>query len=272
MSDAITMTLRQRLDERVELDGVTPDRLASLDEREIASLPVRVGRREVRLGELFDVRGGRSARVRVAGDLHQVDGLGAATSAGEMIVEGDVGDRLAAGMTGGWIDTRGSAGDAAGLAMAGGALRIVGNAGERVGAGAPGASRGMAGGEIVVNGNVGGGAAARLRRGLVVVTGTAGTDAGRAMNAGTFVAFGAVAAPSGRGSKRGSIVALDAIEIPETYTYACTFQPTYIRLLLTYLRRRYGVAVDDDALNGRFLRYCGDAATVGKGEILQLLR
>lgn len=272
MSDAVTIALRADLDERVELEGVTPDRLVSLDEREIASLRVRIGRRDAQLGQLFDVRGGRSPRLRVTGSLQRVDGLGAGTSAGEMIVEGDVGHRLGARMSGGWIDVRGSAGDAAGLAMSGGALRIVGNAGRRLGAGEPGASRGMTGGEIVVNGDAGDDAAARLRRGLVVVTGGVGADAGRAMIAGTVVAFGAVAAPAGRGSKRGSFVAFDSIEIPETYRYACTFQPAYVRLLLTYLRRRYGVAVPDEALNGRFHRYCGDAGTVGKGEILQLVR
>jgi formylmethanofuran dehydrogenase subunit C len=272
MSDAVTLTLHHDPGERVDAEHLVPDRLASLDERDIATLPIRVGRRAVQLGELFDVRGGRAARVRVTGNLQHVDGLGAGMSAGEMVVEGNVGDRLGAGMSGGWIDVRGSAGDAAGLAMSGGALRIVGNAGARLGAGEPGASRGMTGGEIVVNGDTGPAAAARLRRGLVVVTGTAGAEAGRAMIAGTLVAFGAVAAPAGRGSKRGSIVAFDAIEIPETYRYACTFQPTYIRLLLTYLRRRYGVAVEDDALNGRFHRYCGDAGTVGKGEILELVR
>ena len=69
-----------------------------------------------------------------------------------------------------------------------------------------------------------------------------------------------------------SIVALDGIEIPETYRYACTYQPAYLRLLFTYLRRRYGIAVEDDALNGRYERYCGDAGTVGKGEILRLVR
>lgn len=272
MSDVVTIALRAEPAERVELDGVTADRLAGLDEREIASLSVRVGRSRAQLGDLFDVRGGRSARVRVMGALQLVDGLGAGTSAGEMIVEGEVGHRLGAGMRGGWIDVRGSAGDAAGLAMSGGALRIVGNAGARVGAGEPGASRGMTGGEIVVNGDAGDEAAARLRRGLVLITGAAGADAGRAMIAGTLVAFGAIAGPAGRGSKRGSIVALDAIEIPETYRYACTYQPAYLRLLYTYLRRRYGIAVEDEALNGRYERHCGDAGTVGKGEILRLVR
>jgi hypothetical protein len=43
-----------------------------------------------------------------------------------------------------------------------------------------------------------------------------------------------------------------------------------VRLLLTYLRRRYGLSGGDDALDRRFRRYCGDAGEPGKGEILVL--
>jgi formylmethanofuran dehydrogenase subunit C len=272
VTEVVTLTMRDGIAESADVDGITPDRVSSLAEHEIAALPVRIGRREAQVGDIFTVRGGRAARMRVAGDLRRVNGLAAGTNHGEMIVEGDVGGRVAAGMRAGWIDVRGNAGDDAGMAMQGGALRIVGNAGDRVGATLPGASRGMAGGEIIVNGDAGADAAARTRRGLIVVTGAVGRQAGRAMIAGTLVAFGSVAGPAGRGSKRGSIVAFADIDIPATYRYACTYQPPHLRLLLTYLRRRYGISVDDDALNGRFERYCGDAATVGKGEILRLVR
>jgi formylmethanofuran dehydrogenase subunit C len=272
VSDAVTFTIRDGIAEVAELDGITPGRVSSLGEQEIAALPIRVGRRDAQVGDLFVVRGGRTSRMRIEGDLRRIDGLGAGTTGGEIRVDGDVGRRLADGMSGGWIDVRGNAGDEAGVAMQGGALRIIGNAGDRVGAPRPGASKGMTGGEIVVNGDAGSEAAARIRRGLLVVTGAVGARAGRAMIAGTLVAFGRIAGAAGRGSKRGSIVAFDDIEVPETYRYACTYQPTYVRLLLTYLRRRYGISVDDAALNGRFERYCGDAGTVGKGEILSLVR
>ena len=271
MSDVVSLRLRAPMAERIELDGVTPDRLAILDEAAIASLPIWIGRRTEKLGDVFDVQGGHAPRVRVEGDLRLVDGLAAGTASGEMLIDGPVGRRVAAGMTGGWIDVRGDAGDDAGLAMSGGALRIVGNAGDRVGGVSAGASKGMSGGEIVVNGTAGSDAGARMRRGLLVVTGDVGDEAARATIAGTLVAFGRVGAHPGRGSKRGSIVALGGLDVPETYQYACTYQPVYIRLLLTYLRRRYGLSVEDAALNGRFRRYCGDAGGIGKAEILQLV-
>ena len=272
MSEIVTLVGRGSIAERVELDGVTADRLASLSAAEISGLPAWIGGRDAHLGDVFDVRGERSARVRIEGDLQHVDGLGAGMAGGEMIVEGRLGRRVGAGMSGGWIDVRGNVGDDAGAAMSGGALRIVGNAGDRVGAAEPGASRGMTGGEVIVNGSAGLEAAARARRGLVVIAGDAGDDGGRAMIAGTLVVFGRTGAHPGRGSKRGSIVALGPVDIPSTYRYACTYQPGYVRLLLTYLRRRYGLDAGDDALNGRYSRYCGDAGDIGKGEILSLTR
>jgi formylmethanofuran dehydrogenase subunit C len=272
MSDVVVLTFRGFADGPIEVDGLTADRFAALNEQEIAALPVWAGSRRLRLGDLFAVKGGRAADVRVEGDLGNVDGIAAGMSGGQMIVEGHVGSRLAAEMRGGWVDVRGDAGDDAGVGMAGGALRITGNAGNRVGAGGAGASKGMSGGEIIVSGSAGGEVAARLRRGLVVVGGDVAADPARAVVAGTLMVFGRTGPRAGRGSKRGSIVAIGGIDIPATYTYACTYQPPHVRFTLTYLRRRYGLSIDDEALNGRYHRHCGDAGDVGKGEILELVR
>jgi formylmethanofuran dehydrogenase subunit C len=130
----------------------------------------------------------------------------------------------------------------------------------------------MTGGEIVVNGSVGPEAGARARRALVAVAGDAGDHAGRAMIAGTLIVFGRVGRHAGRGSKRGSIVAVGGVEVPATYRYACTYHPPHVRLLVTYLRRRYGLSGADAALDHRFQRFCGDAGDPGKGEILVLER
>ncbi|MBA3760002.1 MAG: formylmethanofuran dehydrogenase subunit C, partial [Gemmatimonadales bacterium] len=48
----------------------------------------------------------------------------------------------------------------------------------------------------------------------------------------------------------------------------CTFQPAYLRLLLTRLRSSYGLPVRPRHLNGLYRRYSGDMAELGKGEIL----
>jgi formylmethanofuran dehydrogenase subunit C len=269
MADAVRLTLRTAIDQPIEIDGLTPDRTAALSERDIAALPVLAGSRRASLGDFFTVQGAHSDRIQLEGELRNVDGLGAGSAGGEMLVDGSVGRRVGAGMRGGWIDVRGDAGDEAGLGMHGGALRITGDAGDRLGAAPAGASRGMTGGEIVVNRSAGAEAGARARRGLIAVGGNVGAEAARAIIAGTLVVFGGVGENPGRGSKRGSIVALGEIDVPSTYAYACTYQPVYVRMLLTYLHRRYGLDSPHGVLDGPYARYCGDAGTPGKGEILK---
>jgi formylmethanofuran dehydrogenase subunit C len=272
MSDVISLALRDGEHRAIELDGVTPDGMASLSEQAIAALPIRVDGRAAQLGEAFRVSGSGVTRVRIEGDLRGCHGVGAGTRGGELLVIGDVGRRVAAAMSGGAVTIRGNAGDEAGLAMSGGVLRVTGNAGHRAAAAIAGASKGMTGGELIVEGDVGDDAGARLRRGLVVIGGSTGRGAGRSMIAGTVVVFHRVGAQAAEGSKRGSLVALGPVDIPSTYTYACTYEPGFIRLLMTYLSRRHGLAIPPGALDGSYRRYCGDAAGIGKGEILELLR
>jgi len=268
----VSLVLRGPLESSVEVDGLTADRFATLNALEIAELPVWIGSRGARLGDFFDVRGERSASVRVEGDAHDlahVDGLGAGMAGGELTIDGGAGHRVGAGMSGGRVHVRGNAGDEAGLAMSGGVLRIGGNVGDRAGAGVAGASRGMTGGELLVDGSAGAEAAAHLRRGLVVVGGDVGAHAARTMIAGTLIVFGDVASPVARANKRGTVIAARHVNVPPTYRYACTFEPPHVRLTMTYLRRRHGLAIDSRLVEGRYHRYCGDAGRPGKGEILQ---
>jgi formylmethanofuran dehydrogenase subunit C len=271
MSDEVALILREGHYRAVELDGVTPDRVAALAEPAITALPIRVDGRTAVLGELFRVSGSGVARLRLEGDLRCCHGVGAGTRAGDLVVVGSVGDRAGAEMSGGTILVQGSAGDEAGLAMSGGTLRVTGDAGHRVAAAMAGASKGMTGGELIVGGSVGDDVAARVRRGLVVVGGDTGRGPGRSMIAGTLVVMGRCGSDAVHGNKRGSLVALGPVEVPATYAYACTYEPGFIRLLMTHLSRRHGLSIPRGALDGSYRRYCGDAVGIGKGEILQLV-
>jgi formylmethanofuran dehydrogenase subunit C len=271
VSETVTLTLRVSFEGSLDVDGLTADRCAALAEREIASLPAWLGRRRASVGDFFDVKGERSTRLRIEGALSRVDGIGSGAADGELLIDGDAGRRVGAAMTGGAIEVRGSAGDEAGLAMAGGMLRISGSVGDRVGAASPGASKGMTGGEILVGGSAGAEAAARMRRGLIVVSGDVGAFAARDVIAGTLIVFGRTGTAPGRGNKRGSIIAVDRIPVPDTYRYACTFEPPHVRLTMVYLRRRYGLRIEDRTVHGRYRRYCGDAGHPGRGEILELV-
>jgi formylmethanofuran dehydrogenase subunit C len=89
------------------------------------------------------------------------------------------------------------------------------------------------------------------------------------MIAGTVVVCGASGPDAGRWTKRGSLIALGGVAPPATFRYACTYRPPHVRLLLRYLRARYDVPVSDRHIDGRYERYSGDMAELGKGEILQ---
>jgi formylmethanofuran dehydrogenase subunit C len=271
MSLVIELTLRAPVRATIDVTGLTPDRLATLSEREIAELPAFEGRSRARVGDFFAVRGGNAAAVRIVGDLSKIDGLAEAMAGGELIIVGDAGRRVAARMSAGMVKVVGSVGDAAGASMSGGTLRVAGHAGDRVGAAAAGASKGMSGGEIVVEGSVGSDAAARARRGLVVIGGDAGGHAGRAMIAGTVIVFGRTGDHAGSGNKRGSIVSIGGIRLPATYRYACTYRPPHLQLTMTYLRRRHGLQIPEAVVAGLYRRYCGDAGDPGRGEILEWL-
>ena len=272
MSDRVTLTLRASLDESIEADTIVPNAFASLGEAEIGALPVWAGRARRVLGDYFDVRGGRSATVRIVGDVRRANGIATGMAAGDLVIDGDAGSRLAAGMSGGLVDVIGSAGDSAGVAMSGGSLRIRRDAGARVGAGLDGASRGMTGGEIVVGGSVGAHAGARMRRGLLFVGGDAGELAARAIIAGTVIVIGRVGPTPAFANKRGSLVVAGGVDVPVTYRHACDYEPPHVRLALTYLARRYELSLGVGLVAGRYRRHCGDANTVGKGEILEWIR
>ncbi|HYK82056.1 MAG TPA: formylmethanofuran dehydrogenase subunit C [Gemmatimonadales bacterium] len=250
MSDAVELSLTQAPSHALVASCITADRFAALDTKAIAALPVLHGGRPAQLGDFWRVRGGRAGTLRLEGDLDRVEGIGTAMTGGEILIAGNAGRDLGVALAGGRIEVRGSAGDNAGGAR-------------------PGAARGMTGGEIVIRRSAGEGVGARMRRGLVVVVGDAGVGAARGMIAGTAL-LGARAGPgAGRFLKRGSIIAFGPLERPATFRYACTYQPPHVPLLLRYLRRRYGLEIAESYITGRYARYAGDMAELGKGEILQ---
>ena len=269
MSDTVTLTLRAPIVELIEAECIAADRFAALGENEIAQLSVFVGRQQQKLGDWFDVRGGHSSRVRVVGDVRRVAGIGCGMSSGDLVIDGNVGSRLGAAMSGGTVEVHGSVSDDAGLDMSGGSIHIHGDAGDRAAAAGPGAARGMTGGEIVIRGSVGADAGARMRRGLLVVGGDTGDRSARAMIAGTMIVLGDTGAEPATSSKRGTLVVGGNVDVPATYRYACTFASPHVRLVLTHVVRRYGIPVEARFLEQPYRRFCGDASTIGRGEILQ---
>ena len=239
------------LKQRADFAEVLAESWTTLPAAEMARRPVYLERDgQVQLGELFDLSGDPDGRIRFSGEMESVDRLGAGLSQGEVIVEGNLGRE-------------------AGLAMAGGSLDLTGNTGSRAGAAPLGFKRGMTGGELIVRGSAGPEAGAAMRRGLLVILKSAGERTGLGMIAGSIVIFGAAGRDTGLWSKRGTVLALGKITPPATYSYACTYQPIVLRLMLNRLSVKYGLPVPRKHFTGLYRRYSGDMAELGKGEILE---
>jgi formylmethanofuran dehydrogenase subunit C len=251
VNDGLVARLKSPLRQGADFSEVMANSWTSVSAKVMAERPVYLERDgAVALGDLFEITGSPEGRIRFEGDLDSADRLGAGLSGGQVIVEGNVGKE-------------------AGLAMSGGALLIKGDAGQRAGAAPLGFKRGMTGGELIIQGSAGSEAGAAMRRGLLVIVRDAGERTGLGMIAGNVIVFGTAGLDTGLWSKRGSVVALGRITPPATYAYACTYQPIHLRLMLTRLRIRYGLAVHRRHLTGLYRRYSGDLAESGKGEILE---
>ncbi len=266
----ITLTFRGTGGSRIPIDAdsLTPDLFRDREEAEIAKLPVHHGNVAGCVGDFFTVRGGRSNEAVIEGDLARVKGIGAAMSGGTLRIEGNVGMHVGAGMSGGRIEVRGDAEDWAGAEMTGGLLWIRGNAGNRAGSAYRGSRHGMRGGVVLVEGNAGHEVGGYMRRGCVVVKGDVQDFAGARMSSGTVLVFGGAGIRAGGGMKRGTIVVYRPPVILPTFKRTAVFTPLFLTVQLKALRR-IGFPLPDGVERPRpFLRYHGDLAELGKGEIL----
>lgn len=265
---SVTLTLHTAPAVPLEAEVITPDRLAGLSEAEIAALPVLYGNKQATLGDFFRVSGTcDDGEIRLAGDLSRVKHIGLGMTGGRIFIEGNVGMHLGALMRGGEIVVEGDVGDWVGAEMAGGRITVKGNAGHMVGAAYRGSTIGMTGGEIFVYGNAGNEVGHAMRRGLIVVVGDTGDFTAVNMKAGTIIVLGHLGIRTGAGMRRGTVVSMHDAPLLPTFGYACTYNPTFLRVYLLYLRKQ-GLPIEDAYVNGRYRRWSGDAVELNRGEIL----
>ena len=263
----IVFQLKERPEQRLDLSALTPHRLDDLSLREIEALDIATTRTSVTVGDLFRIKGGDPATIRISGSDDRCDRIGWALSQGEIVVDGDAGAYIGGGMSGGRIVLRGSAGIGAGAAMAGGQLEIAGDVEERAGGPVVGETFGMRGGRLVIKGNAGPMLGERMRRGLIVVGGDAGDYAGARVIAGTLILQGRVGRLAGYGMRRGSLILNQKPkDLLPTFGDCGVLDFDYLALLERGLRQS-GIRV---SLGDRARRYMGDMAVLGKGEMLVL--
>lgn len=265
--NTVTLTLKEELATPLEAEAISPDIISALSNPEILKLPVFLGNKKCQLGDFFKVEGEKSTSLELRGDLSRVKWIGRAMTQGNIIIQGNAGMHLGAFMSGGTITVHGNSGDWLGAEMLGGLIHVHGKTGGQVGAAYRGSNNGMQGGEIVIDGSAGIEVGMRMRRGLISIQGRVGDFAGLQMKGGTMFLLGKVGLRVGAWMNRGTIVAFEPLTLLPTFIYACTYDPTFLRLYLKHLQK-LGVPTPEHGWGGMYQRFSGDTSGLGKGEIL----
>jgi formylmethanofuran dehydrogenase subunit C len=262
-----TFTLKESPNIPLEAEILSPDVLSPLRHEEVAALPVFLGKRQRRLDDLFTIEGDGSDDLAIHGDVGRVKWIGRGMTRGRVTIHGNAGMHLGAYMKGGSIEVHGNASDWIGAEMRGGLIRIHGDAGGQIGAAYRGSLSGMNGGAILVDGSAGIEIGMRMRRGVIAVKGPVRDFAGLQMKGGTLFLLGGAEIRTGAWMVRGTIISWKPITLLPTFSFGCTYQPTFIRLYARHLDA-LKFPLPAQTCDGGFRRYSGDAAVPGKGEIL----
>jgi formylmethanofuran dehydrogenase subunit C len=260
----ITLTLKEQPTVPLEAEAISPNVTADLAHDAIRALPVFLGKRQCRLDDFFEVEGAASDALTIRGDAARVKWIGRGMTRGRIAIAGNAGMHLGSAMKGGVIEVSGNASDWVGAEMTGGLIRIAGDAGGQVGAAYRGSLAGMKDGTILIGGSAGLEVGMRMKRGSIVVGGPVRDFAGLQMKGGTIFLLGGAEIRTGAWMFRGTIVSLTPVRLMPTFSYACTYRPTFLRVYARYLGT-LGVSIPGD---GAYRRYTGDTAVPGKGEIL----
>jgi formylmethanofuran dehydrogenase subunit C len=244
----------------IEAEVVTPDSFAGKTTEQILNLSVARGNKQLKLKDVFEVKGSRvdkatDLRIVIQGDIPTVKRIGEAMTAGEIIVKGSVGMHVGNNMKGGKIVVEGNAGDWVGALMKGGEISIKGNVGNYLGASYRGEWRGTSGGTIAVDGNAGNEIGLWMANGKIVVKGSVGQLAGIHMKGGVIVVRGDAAPLVGGEMTKGKIIVLGKTEIMPSFKKEGQVPNVKVG--------EEGAEV----INGPFTKFIGDLADDGKGEV-----
>ena len=262
-----TLTLKNQPHVPLEAEALSPDVTAALALEAIQALPVHLGKKQCRVDDFFEVAGPTGDELEIRGDAGKVKWIGRGMTGGRIKIIGNAGMHLGAAMKGGAIEVSGDVSDWLGAEMSGGCIRVGGNAGGQVGAAYRGSLVGMKGGTILIGGSAGLEVGMRMKRGIIAVGDRVRDFAGLEMLGGTIILGGGAELRTGAWISRGTIISLKSIPLLPTFSYACTYNPTFLRLYARHLST-LGFSLPHDEKDGAYQRYTGDAAVPGRGEIL----
>jgi formylmethanofuran dehydrogenase subunit C len=261
----LVLTLKQEPGQRLDLSPLVPHFLTGKSAKDIAAIELQTTRETLTAGDIFRIRAGGPDSIVFDGGSPRLDNIGMGMKGGEIIIEGDCGKSLGRNMSGGTLVANGDCGPFAGSAMSGGKIEIKGDAGGFIGAPLEGEMEGMTGGLLIVRGNAGERAGDRLRRGTIVIEGSAGDHPGSRMIAGTLIVLGDCGSLPGYLMRRGTIVLANPPELAPTFIDCGVTELAFANLFSGLLRPESRPAAR--LLGRELVRFAGDMAALGKGEI-----
>jgi formylmethanofuran dehydrogenase subunit C len=255
---AVTLSLKKELEVPVFAECISPDVFAGKSQEEIAQLQLWEGNRQRALSDLFKIEGESSDKpkemaVRILGELSKVRRIGACMTAGEIMVQGDVGMHVGEEMKGGTIVVEGNAGSWAGAAMKGGMIEVKRNAGDYIGGAYRGSVEGMKGGTIIIHGNAGVEVGCHMRKGVIRVHGEVNQFVGIRMKDGAILVQGKAGERAGAFMTGGKIV-------------LCNYVPSVLPTF-TIDGLKSKVRIEEEEIKRPFYVFVGDLTERGKGKL-----
>ena len=265
---ALTFTLKQSVNQRVDMSPLVSHQLEGLSITEISSLKLQNGKRKVRVDELFDIKGSDAQEIMINNSFAKLDFIGKAMETGSLTINGDVGAYLGQEMKGGSIKVMGNTGIYAACEMKNGYMEINGDAGDFLAAALPGNKQGMKGGTVLVKGNVADRAGDHMRRGRLLIEGNAGDYCGSRMVAGTIAVMGKTGRYAGYAMRRGTLLLWQQPTLSATFNDCGSHTLAFLPILFASFKTLDSKFAEDSAGFNRVQRYGGDMSELGRGEVL----
>ncbi|MDO9106184.1 MAG: formylmethanofuran dehydrogenase subunit C [Methylovulum sp.] len=265
---ALTLTLKYRPDQRVDMSPLVCQHLQGKEPTEIAAIELQSGKCRLRVDQLFNISGSDTQTIVIRNSFEKLDFIGKELDGGSITVEGDAGAYLAIGMKSGEIKVTGNAGLYAGCELKKGYLEVSGNVGDFLGGALPGNKMGMKGGLILVKGNAGERVGDHLRRGTILIEGNAGDYCGSRMIAGTIAVMGQTGRYLGYAMRRGTLLLWNPPLLSASFNDCGTHTLAFLPMLFNAFKTLNSRFAEASAAFNRVQRYAGDMAEMGRGEVL----
>jgi formylmethanofuran dehydrogenase subunit C len=265
---ALTFTLKDPTNQRVDMSPLVSQKLAGLDVEAIAAIELESGKRKLRVDELFYITGKNTQDIIIANSTDKLDFIGKELDGGTISVQGDAGAYLGLQMKSGNINLSGDAGLYAACEMKNGLLQIDGNTGDFLGGALPGNKQGMKGGTVLVKGNVGQRAGDHMRRGQILIEGNAGDYCGSRMLAGTIAVMGNTGRYLGYAMRRGTLLLWNKPQLSATFNDCGSHTLAFLPILFASFKSLNSRFAENNVSFNRVQRYGGDMAETGRGEVL----